>query len=102
MKIEYASKKLEKLCTVYSHALKKLNRERAVVLYTRLRQLKSADTVEDLIREHVGRCHRLIGNLDGKYAMDLGQPWRLIFSVRIDPDSLEIVIVVDIKDYHKK
>lgn len=56
------------------------------------------DTVEELIRFSIGRCHALRGDRIGEYAMDLVHPYRLVF--RKKDDVLEIVIISSIEDYH--
>ena len=39
----------------------------------------SADTVEDMIQYRIGRCHSLLNNRKGQYAVDLVHPFRLVF-----------------------
>jgi proteic killer suppression protein len=64
----------------------------------RIQELKAGSSVEELIQYSVGRCHALLGNRSGEYAMDLVHPHRLVFKkVEIE---LKTVIVVSIEDYH--
>lgn len=46
----------------------------------------------------IGRCHRLVGNRKGQYAMDLEHPLRLIFEV--NGDEIQIAEIQEIVDYH--
>ena len=48
-------------------------------IHMRISQLQVALSVENLLRDHIGRCHALTGNRLGQYAMDLIHPYRLIF-----------------------
>lgn len=57
-----------------------------------------ADSVELLVRYHIGRCHLLSQNRKGEYAMDLVQPYRLIFEV--NGDEIQIANILEIVDYH--
>ena len=65
---------------------------------TRIVELLVADSVDDLIQNHIGRCHLLTGDRAGQYAMDLEQPKRLIF-IPI-AGEIQIVEVEEITDYH--
>ncbi len=87
---------MQKICTSYSDACRKLGGDIARVLYRRLLELRSAETVDDLIKNHIGRCHALTGNRAQQYAMDLGHPYRLIFTV----EQTETAFVIEITDYH--
>lgn len=98
MQIQYKDRKIEEICTVPKVAKRKYGTGMAIKIQQRIWQLMSVYSVEDLFQPHYGRCHRLTGNRAGQYAMDLEQPYRLIF-VRID-DKIQIVEVQEIVDYH--
>lgn len=51
----------------------------AIRINQRIMELQAADSVEMLVRLSIGRCHPLKGNRLGQYAMDLVQPYRLVF-----------------------
>lgn len=83
---------------------------RAKIFNTRLDDLRSAETLED-VRHLPGRYHELKEDRKGRWACDLDQPYRLIFTPSISPiptdDSgrfiwLEIksVEMIEITDYH--
>ena len=80
----------------YSFAIKKLGADVATALFRRLKQLESASSVDDLVKNHIGRCHALTGDRLGQYAMDLGQPHRLIFTLEIKNTA----VIIEVKDYH--
>ena len=64
----------------------------------RIDELTAADLVEMMIQYYVGRCHSLTGNRAGQYALDLVQPYRLIFT-KIG-NEIQIAEVQEIVDYH--
>lgn len=98
MKVEYKSKKLEKICTVHSEAKKQYDENMAEKIHQRINEIEAADTVEFMVQFHIGRCHQLKGNRKGQYAMDLIHPYRLVFE-QIG-NIIQIAKVVSIEDYH--
>ena len=64
----------------------------------RISEISAVDTVEMLIRFHIGRCHPLTNNRKGQYAMDLVHPYRLIFEKH--GDEIQIAHIMKIVDYH--
>ncbi len=70
----------------------------AGLIHLRMDQLKSAPTVEMLLKQSIGRCHSLQGDRKGEYAMDLVHPYRLVFEQKgID---LRVIRINKIEDYH--
>lgn len=98
MEITYKNKKIEKECTNYSLAERNYGKDIAQKLQQRLNEISAAPDVDFLIQWHIGRCHRLSGNRNGQYAMDLTQPYRLIFIVK--DTEIQIANIVEIVDYH--
>ncbi len=96
LEICYKSKRLEKICTNYDVAVKTYNEKMAIKIATRISQIEAADSTDTLLQYQIGRCHNLKGNRKNQLAMDLVQPFRLIF-VGIDVDKVEIIEIVD---YH--
>ena len=62
MKIEYNNKSIEKICTNATIAERKYGVELAGKLQMRIDQIKAAESVEEMIQFHIGRCHSLKGN----------------------------------------
>ena len=89
MKITYKNRSIEKVCTIASVAEK---------IQMRIDQIGAADTIEDLVKYRIGRCHFLKGDRKGQYAMDLVHPYRLIF-VKTG-EEIQIANVMEIVDYH--
>lgn len=98
MQIEYKSRSLEKICTIAHEAEKRYGQRMAEIIQQRTDQIRAFDTVEMLVQFKVGRCHPLIGNRRGQYAMDLVHPFRLVFEKR--GEEIQIVRIIDITDYH--
>ena len=94
----YKNKKIEKICTDQTAAIKKHGSQTAVRIKQCVSIIRAADSVESLIRDRVRRCHALTQDRKGQYAMDLAQPYRLIFEV--DGDEVQIACIIEITDYH--
>ena len=64
----------------------------------RIDQLQAADSVDDLIRYHIGKCHRLQYDREDQYAMRLVGAWRLVFT--IEEGEIQVACIIEIVDYH--
>ena len=98
MHVRYRTKKLEKACENYTHAVKKYGIEMGNLIHIRIDQLKSAESVMHLVQHKIGRCHPLTGDREGQYAMNLVHPYRLIFT-QYDEATITVQIE-EIVDYH--
>ena len=98
MKIEYKNKEIEKVCTIASVAEKKYGRNMANKIHQRIDEIDASDTVEQMIRFRVGRCHPLHHNRQCQYAVDLVQPMRLVLEKK--GNEVQIVRIIEIIDYH--
>ncbi len=98
MKIEYNSKGIEKVCTNAAVAEKKYGIEMAEKIHMRIDQIKAAESVEQMIQYHIGRCHPLKGNRKDQYAVDLVHPQRLVFEKK--GITIRIANIIEIIDYH--
>lgn len=103
MRISFADKDLEALCSTQKLQQKKLGSPCATKLRTRLADLQAAARVSDLV---AGRPHPLKGDRAGQFAVDLAGGSRLVFEPdpRIDPpvdwSTVTAVCIVFIGDYH--
>ncbi len=109
MYIEFKTNKLRKQCESFAALSKAYGEVIARQVVKRLNTLKAADCIEDLDPLPPTRCHPLKGNRKGQYAMNVGQPYRLIFEplaeTRIVRDEKETrpergVRILAIEDYH--
>ncbi|MCR5295669.1 MAG: type II toxin-antitoxin system RelE/ParE family toxin [Lachnospiraceae bacterium] len=98
MDITYKNKKLEKICTNARTAERAYGRQMAEKIQQRIDEISAADTVEMMIQFHLGRCHPLLQDRKGQYAVDLVHPYRLIFEKR--GSEIQIANILEIVDYH--
>jgi len=98
LKITYMIRKLEKICTDVRTAEKAHGREMAEIIDQRIGEIRAADSVEMLMKFHIGRCHQLKSNRKGQYAVDLIHPYRLVFEKH--GDVIQIAHIIEIVDYH--
>ena len=98
MKTAYKSKKLEKICTNAKIAEKLYGTEMAEKIHQRIDEIKAADTIEMMLKYHIGRCHPLKSNRKGQYAVDLVHPYRLVFEKK--DGKIQIAYILEIVDYH--
>lgn len=98
MEITYKNKKIEKVCTNAKMAERTYGREMADKIHQRIDEITAADTVELMIRFHIGRCHPLSQNRKGQYAVDLVHPYRLVFEK--NGEIIQIANILEIVDYH--
>ncbi|SHF12141.1 proteic killer suppression protein [Tissierella praeacuta DSM 18095] len=103
------NKKLEKIINDRNKLIRKYGPENAKLIIRRLNELKAADSLGIIVEYRIGRCHSLSGDLNGKYALDLDHPDRLIikpvFEANTDFSKLDLyevkeVIIEEVKDYH--
>ena len=98
MDITYKNKKIEKVCTDAKVADRTYGNEMAEKIHMRIDEISSADTVEMMIQCYIGRCHPLINNRKGQYAVDLVHPYRLVFEKQ--GTEIQIAHIMEIVDYH--
>lgn len=98
MHITYKNKKLEKICTNATAAQKAYGSQMADKIHQRIGEIGSFDSVEIMLKYHIGRCHSLDGDRAGQYAVDLVQPYRLVFEKK--GDEIQIANILEIVDYH--
>ncbi len=70
----------------------------AIKIQQRIEEIGAADSVEEMIEYHNGRCHPLSQNRKGQFAVDLIHPYRLVF--RKNGDEIQVALILEIVDYH--
>ena len=98
MDIIYKNKKIEKICTDAKIAEKTYGKYMAAKIHQRIDEISAADSVEMMVHFHIGRCHSLTQNRKGQYAVDLIQPYRMVFE-KIG-EEIQIANILEIIDYH--
>ncbi len=97
--IEYKNADLKKVCTNASTAERQYGAEMAKKIHQRVNEISAADSVEQMLQFHIGRCHALQHGRKGQYAVDLIHPMRLIFTKK--GKEIQIANIIEIVDYHK-
>lgn len=99
MRVDYADRELERICTDGRHMQRKLGAHVAKVLKLRIAQLRYATEMPDLLLG-TGRWEELSGDRAGQWSARLTANWRLI----VQPEERDAitVIVVEIVDYHRR
>jgi plasmid maintenance system killer protein len=110
MEILFPNARLQKLCNSDKELRKKYGPRMVKRLQQRLKELRAADTLEDMRTLPGARCHELKGNLSGKLAVDLEHPNRLVFfpageaprrpDGSLDWGQVTEIIIYGIGDYH--
>lgn len=100
MEITFKNKKIEGICKDYSKAVKAYGEDIAYKIHLRIDQIKAAESVEEMLEYHIGRCHKLKYDRIGEYAVDLTHPYRLVFEVK--GNEIQIAKILEVVDYHKK
>lgn len=111
MDILFANKKLEKECNNRILLDKKHGTQQAKLIAQRLVELRAADTLADMLSFPRARCHELTQNRAGQLAVDLDQPYRLIFEPAYNPvpkkadggldwANVTAIRVIEVTDYH--
>jgi len=110
--IQFASDKLESLCTNFNSLMKKHGKVRAKRIMRRLDDLHAAETLADM-QNLPGRCHELKGDRAGQLSLDLDHPYRLIFTPSVTPlpprkpdggidwSQVTAVTILDVEDTHR-
>ncbi|MCQ2515490.1 MAG: type II toxin-antitoxin system RelE/ParE family toxin [Saccharofermentans sp.] len=98
MELTYKNSKIEKICTDAKVADRTYGNKMSEKIQMRIDEIRASDTVEDMIKYHIGRCHPLTNNRKGQYAVDLVHPYRLVFEKR--GKEIQIALIIEIVDYH--
>lgn len=99
MRVEFATKELERICTDERYMNRKLGAKVAKTLKVRIASLTRAQHTDDLL-EDIGHWKPLTADRSGQWSARLTGNWRLI----VQPDDAECttvtVTVIAIEDYH--
>lgn len=113
MQIAFRTKGLEKAASEFKEATQKYGEPMARKLGQRIKEIVAAETLADLHLIPATRCHELAQNRKGQFAVDLVQPYRLIFEPLEDPvprkadggidlEKVSAVRIIEVEDYHGK
>ena len=111
MDIQFASAKLERIFNSQQQLLKTFGKETAKKIGVRMSVLRSAPTLNTVPTKRPDRCHPLKGDRKGEYAVDLNQPFRLVFEPAgdqlavkgdgsVDTTAVTVIRILRVEDYH--
>jgi len=96
--ILYKNKKIKTICTDAKASDRIYGKEMSEKIQMRIDEITAADTVEEMIKYHIGRCHPLTNNRKGQFAVDMVHPYRLVFEKR--GTEIQMAYIKEIVDYH--
>lgn len=111
MDILFADEKSARFFSSHSTLQKRFGATGAAKIALRLQQLAAAPTLAHM-RDLPGRCHALVADRSGQFAVDVHQPHRLIFepadALPADDlsegrdvwDLVDAVRIIEVVDYH--
>lgn len=110
MEVLFATSKLQRQLSSLQQLQRRWGQHAGKKIALRLQQLAAAPTLADM-RQLPGRCHELTGDRIGLLAVDVQQPYRLIFRPTANPpptkedggldwDAVESVTITEVVDYH--
>ena len=110
MEIEYKDRKLEKIIQD-PRKLKKHFNQAAEIIENRLELLDGVDNLGQISDKPPTRLHSLVGDLKGKYAIDVQRGLRIVFEINhdqiprlpdnsVDLDNISKIRIMGIYDYH--
>jgi proteic killer suppression protein len=110
VEVLFASAKLQRQLSTLQQLQRKWGQQGGNKIALRLQQLAAAPTLADM-RQLPGRCHELTGDRAGMLAVDVEQPYRLVFRPTANPsptkedggldwDAVESVTIAEVVDYH--
>ena len=110
MEINFSRTKLQKVFNSEAE-LKKAYGEQARIIMRRMVMLRAASNLSDVSHLPPVRRHELTGELQNHFAIDLKQPFRLLFKPNHDPvpkkkdggidlENVTAITITEIKDYH--
>ncbi|KRT74913.1 MAG: plasmid maintenance system killer protein [Deltaproteobacteria bacterium CSP1-8] len=111
MEIVFRSPKLQRACSIERESKRQWGAQNAKKIRRRLADLQAAVTLAEVSTLPPVRCHPLQGDRAGQFAVDVQQPYRLIFEPANDPvprmedggiDLTKItrIRILGVEDYH--
>ena len=113
MDVLFANGKLQKLCNSAKELQRKFGKKMAARIQQRIAELAAAPTLKDMEKLPAARCHELLENLSGKFAVKLIDPERMIFEPahnpvprlkagNVDTTQATKITILAMVDYHGK
>ncbi len=111
MIIEFKTQKLQKTCNSSKEIIKKWGAQNGAKIMQRLSELRAANALEEISHLPPPRLHQLSNDKDEILAVDIKQPYRIIFEVNnkpfprkpdggIDRSKVTKILIISAMDYH--
>ncbi len=106
MKINFENKKVKRYFENFNYIKKEKGIEVAKQVKKRINQLAAAENFSEYLEIGLGRPHLLVGDLEGRYAIEINAHLRLIvrpITKNLDAETLvncESIIIEGVMDYH--
>lgn len=101
------TRKLTKILNSHRLLVKNFGKTRAQKIEDRLDEFDAAKNLSQIPSDPPPRCHRLSGDLQNKFAVDISANFRMVFEGYDKNDNLSVkkseivtVQITDIEDYH--
>ncbi len=98
MEIQFKTKQLEKAYTHSKEGVKAFGNDVARKYVERINVMKQTRDIEELQKLPCLRCHALVGNRAGQWAIKLKGFYRLIFTLQ--GDQLEIAQIEEVSKHY--
>ncbi len=104
MRLEFTSNKLKRNCENFESLKASYGKDSARKIFQRMQELEAADSLKELPIN--ASAHKLIGDKKGQFAVDIKQPFRIIFEPIDDFDiedigSIKAVRILELSEnYH--
>ena len=111
MEIRFGTSRLARIFNSERNLTREYGLRRARAIRARLLALEAAGTLSQVSTAPPERRHQLTQNRDEQYAVDIGQPYRLVFVPDHDPiprrpdggidtDLVNAIVITAVIDYH--
>ena len=111
MEINFKTVKLAKVFNQEKMLMSEYGEENGRIIMRRMAVLKAAPNLSQVSHLKPDRRHELIGRRKGEFAVDLKQPFRLVFRPNHDPVPLKTdggidlehitsITIINVEDYH--
>ncbi len=111
LKISFKTTKLQKIFNSEKELKRVFGQQQAVKIMLRMGVLVAANNLNDISTNSPENRHELHGDRSGQFAVDLKQPYRLIFEPAHDPlpikedkgldlEKITEIIILEVEDYH--
>lgn len=111
MEITFGDRSLQKACSSQKESDRRWGADNAKKIRQRLEDLRAFSCLADVPSTPPFRCHPLRGSRQGHFAVDVKQPFRLIFEIDHDPIPrlsdggmdralVTAIRVLSVEDYH--